>query len=318
MTHYSTNAHAALVVIGLVVAGCTDEPGVGPPGQTGPRGLTGSRGDDGEVGPAGPRGERGPAGELGPRGAPGTPGRNGSAGAAGARGATGASGAAGARGATGARGPSGPNETTSRICHEYGGRCVATLTRTTSNRGVIETLDTAGNTLARFSTLSSNSDRGWIGAYDAAQGRAVAGVNGNGTVWGTTKSFVVPHPEDPDSLIVYASLEGPKPDLYARGLVELAETSAHVEFQRHFAALVGEPETISVMLTPYGLSCVGAYIESVESTGFIIRRPNADASCRVSWMAIGARKNYQHHKTIVDRTCNEFTSPQDNENCTDQ
>ena len=71
-----------------------------------------------------------------------------------------------------------------------------------------------------------------------ATGTETAGINGRtGTVFGNTKSFIVPDPSQPDRKIRYTSLEGPEAAIYVRERAELLQGQALVEFPDHFAAL---------------------------------------------------------------------------------
>jgi len=120
--HVIRRSTCALVVLSLLLAGCTPtgEPRVsglaaevgslgtqgpagpaGADGATGPQGPAGSAGADGATGPQGPGGERGLTGLQGAPGADGAMGSTGAEGAAGPQGPEGPQGFTGAAGATG-------------------------------------------------------------------------------------------------------------------------------------------------------------------------------------------------------------------------
>ncbi len=134
-----------IVLVALVVAGCTgqapdgDVGAEGPPGPQGEKGEKGDKGDKGDVGPQGPagsntgtqgpqgpqgpqglkgdKGDTGAQGPMGPQGLPGTPGTNGTNGS---NGAPGAQGPQGPQGPQGAQGPAGVGGLSVRVLDKNG------------------------------------------------------------------------------------------------------------------------------------------------------------------------------------------------------
>ena len=66
-----------------------------------------------------------------------------------------------------------------------------------------------------------------------------------------TKSFVLPHPNDPSLVIRFISLEGPEAGTYFRGRGRLEGRAAVIEVPESFR-LVTEPDSLSVQLTSVG------------------------------------------------------------------
>ena len=66
-----------------------------------------------------------------------------------------------------------------------------------------------------------------------------------------TKSFLDPHPTDPNLVIAYVSLEGPEAGTYFRGRGRIQNGIARITVPEHFR-LVTDPEGLTVQITPIG------------------------------------------------------------------
>ena len=66
-----------------------------------------------------------------------------------------------------------------------------------------------------------------------------------------TKSFLDPHPTDPNLVIAYVSLEGPEAGTYFRGRGRFQNGIARISVPEHFR-LVTDPEGLTVQVTPIG------------------------------------------------------------------
>lgn len=78
------------------------------------------------------------------------------------------------------------------------------------------------------------------------------GVFAGGNIGATgTKSFLDPHPTDPNLVIAYISLEGPEAGTYFRGRGRIQNGIARIAVPEHFR-LVTDPEGLTVQITPIG------------------------------------------------------------------
>ncbi len=78
------------------------------------------------------------------------------------------------------------------------------------------------------------------------------GVFAGGNIGATgTKSFLDPHPTDPNLVIAYVSLEGPEAGTYFRGRGRIQNGIARIAVPEHFR-LVTDPEGLTVQITPIG------------------------------------------------------------------
>jgi hypothetical protein len=78
------------------------------------------------------------------------------------------------------------------------------------------------------------------------------GVFAGGNIGATgTKSFLDPHPTDPNLSIAYISLEGPEAGTYFRGRGRFQNGMARIAVPEHFR-FVTDPEGLTVQVTPIG------------------------------------------------------------------
>ena len=91
---------------------------------------------------------------------------------------------------------------------------------------------------ARVVTGVDPGNNGFIHVYDQFNvlkaGIQIDGT-GQGDIFGDVKNFRVPHPEDNDKEIWYASLEGPEAAAYVRGTAKLINGKVEIEFPEHFS-----------------------------------------------------------------------------------
>ncbi|MDQ6764544.1 MAG: hypothetical protein M3Z22_00345 [Verrucomicrobiota bacterium] len=99
------------------------------------------------------------------------------------------------------------------------------------------------NTSGLSNTVASFGSLGWTDTT------AIFG-SGNSVVSGT-KSFVEPHPTDPNKVIKFVSLEGPEAGTYFRGRGKFKGKQAIIEVPETFR-MVTEEEGLSVQVTPIG------------------------------------------------------------------
>lgn len=283
------SATASVVVLSvLACAGCQELAGPdGEPGIEGAPGPAGAQGAVGPQGPAGPQGAPGPPGEQGPAGAQGPQGQ---------RGPQGVQGPVGSQGPQGPRGPQGPAGSAFELSNilalgDASGAgaliCKNTSNQTTSVLGVSGTTDSGIMYLStpegtpRLFAQISNAEEGELFLYRAQSrlsltltsvsegGRLdvygpnnaiVAGITPAGVVFGTSKTFRVPDPDDASRDIVYTSVESPEALMLHRGTGRLRGGRGVITLPEHFARLMA-PETVSATVTPMSGDSLGLAVE---------------------------------------------------------
>lgn len=88
-----------------------------------------------------------------------------------------------------------------------------------------------------------------------------------GSLFATTKSFLIDHPTKPGKKLRYGSLEGPENGVYVRGRTQ----DTVIELPEYWTKLV-DPESITVTLTPIGRSRMPS-INRVENNRIYLNRP---------------------------------------------
>jgi hypothetical protein len=140
-----------------------------------------------------------------------------------------------------------------------------------------------------------------VSVYNWAD-NATAGIRGGtGEVWGVTKSFLVPHPQNDELMIRYTSLEGPTPDIYMRGSVMLEAGRASVDLPEHFAALVN-PEDLTITLTPRSVDSLGVAVSAADQNGFeIAELYQGMGDYRVDFVVFGLRAGYEDYPVYLSK-----------------
>ena len=117
---------------------------------------------------------------------------------------------------------------------------------TVSANGTLLVADTTGDVV----TINSGNNITIVG--DAINDRLTISLTNDvtisGSLFATTKSFLIPHPTKKGMKLKYGSLEGPENGIYVRG--ELSGSSI-IELPEYWWNLV-DSETITVHITAYG------------------------------------------------------------------
>ncbi len=117
--------------------------------------------------------------------------------------------------------------------------------------------------------------------------------SGAGLVFGITKSFRVPDPNNPERMIRYTSVEGPEAAIYTRGTAELVRGHTYVEFPEHFAAMAA-PNTVTVTLTPRSAESLGLAAVDVTTAGFeVAELLRGSGSYDFDFVAYAVRKGFE-------------------------
>jgi hypothetical protein len=141
------------------------------------------------------------------------------------------------------------------------------------NGGIVEGFGADGNETVRISTVMGQPDSGGISIFDSLGIHTASmtfDADGNSMVVADVKSFTMPHPTQPDRLIVYACIEGPEAAVFVRGTAPLVHGEATVSLPDHFVH-VANAETMTVQVTPLSADSMGLAVVAKERTGFIIR-----------------------------------------------
>jgi len=131
------------------------------------------------------------------------------------------------------------------------------------------------------------------------------GVVGYGTAYGffTTgnftaggaKSFVEPHPSDPEKEIRFVSLEGPESGTYFRGSARTVNGFATIEVPESFR-MVTDDKNLTVVVTPVGELAIMACI--TKSLDRIVIQSSKDVD--FDYVVNGVRKAFKDHEAISE------------------
>jgi hypothetical protein len=178
---------------------------------------------------------------------------------------------------------------------------------TSANTGYISTRGANGNYNIIGSYLSGYPNNGYIGVQDAS-GNTQAGMyvnNANlGIIFGDTKSFRVPNPDQPGTDIWYTCPEGPEASAYIRGTGHLENGRAEIIYPDHFKAVISS-EGITVQLSPLSAESMGLAAVEKRNDRVIVRElGNGTGSYDFSYTIMAVRKGFENYRVI--RPSDEF------------
>ncbi len=160
------------------------------------------------------------------------------------------------------------------------------------------------------STFNNNGSIGVYDQNDERQVRCYVNSSNLGVVEADVKNFVIPHPEKPGKEIVYACIEGPEVAAYERGMGQLKDGEAEVFFSKTFR-LVANPQTMTVVVTPYSADSKGLAIVEQTATGFKVRELyQGQGNYSFSWEVKAVRKGYEDFKSVRDQPEDPNTDPE--------
>ncbi|WNJ18705.1 hypothetical protein [Pontibacter sp. G13] len=179
------------------------------------------------------------------------------------------------------------------------------LSETAVGGGFIGTYGPNGQFNISLSSLVGNADNGYVGVWDqtgAIQAGVYVDANGDGIVFGDQKNFRMDHPLDPQKEIWYGSLEGPELAAYVRGTAELVNGEATVEFPEYYQ-LVGNAQTMTVILTPLSGQSEGLAVVEKTSTGFrVVELRKGSGTYSFDWEVKCVRQGYEDYRVIRDKS----------------
>ncbi|MEM8891082.1 MAG: hypothetical protein AAGD28_24100, partial [Bacteroidota bacterium] len=179
----------------------------------------------------------------------------------------------------------------------------ASLFAGASDQGVVRTYGSNGNLNAIMVSMTGDANRGTIRVYDA-NGNSQAGLNvnssGQGVVFADVKNFRMPHPEQADKEIWYASIEGPEAAAYARGTASLVNGEAQISFPDHFN-LVANASTMTIILTPLSADSKGMAVIEKGPNGFQVKELwQGNGNYDFDWEVKAVRKGFENYRVIRD------------------
>lgn len=167
--------------------------------------------------------------------------------------------------------------------------------------GRVFTFGPNGQPNAGFGTSSSNDNNGWMGIYDTsglAQAGAYINNSGQGVIFGDVKNFAIENPNDPETDIWYASLEGPEAAAYIRGTAELVNGQAVITFPDHFLAVASEQE-MTVQVTPLSADSLGLAVVEKSLEGVVVRElHNGSGNYEFDFYVTAVRQGYENFEVI--------------------
>ncbi|NOT37860.1 MAG: hypothetical protein HOP11_10825 [Saprospiraceae bacterium] len=144
-----------------------------------------------------------------------------------------------------------------------------------------------------------------FGILDQGTNLMRAGIKFTGSiyeVYGSQKTFVVDHPLEKDSLIVFSCIEGPESAAYERGTGSLVNGRATIHFSINFKLIVN-PSTITINLTPLSLNSLGlAVIEKTDGDFLVGELHNGTGNYSFDWEVKGKRIGFENFQSTRPKT----------------
>jgi hypothetical protein len=167
--------------------------------------------------------------------------------------------------------------------------------------GAMATFGANGNLNAALVDLAQDANLGAVAVYDAngtEQAFMLVDTDGRGFVVADVKSFRVPNPDQPETDIVYAAIEGPEAAAYVRGTGRLVDGAATIEMPRHFASIASS-RGLTVQLTPNSPQSRGLAVEEKSTERIVVRElMNGKGNYKFDWEVKCIRKGYEDYRVI--------------------
>ncbi len=180
---------------------------------------------------------------------------------------------------------------------------VIELTPSNTEEGIIKVLSPS---LLNFNYMGFNLDNQYplMGIGVGSSIRAgFKYLNSSSTeVFANVKTFVMDHPLKLDSVIVFASVEGPEAAAYERGTAYLVNGRAKVLFSDYFSLIVNHTST-TISLTPISLDSKGLTIIEKNKDGFTVGELyGGNGNYSFDWEVKGVRKGYENFHVIRNKS----------------
>ena len=178
---------------------------------------------------------------------------------------------------------------------------VTAIDYTTDGSGHIRTFGTNGNPNVHLWSMGGAPNRGAIDVCDT-NGTYQAGIlvnaSGDGVVYGDTKNFRMANPNQPDTDIWYACIEGPEAAAYLRGTARLENGRAFIPFPDHFQA-VAITDGMTVQVTPLSMESEGLVVTKKSIQGIEVRElRSGTGTYDFDYTVMAVRDGYQDYKVI--------------------
>lgn len=172
---------------------------------------------------------------------------------------------------------------------------------TESEGGFVHVRGPNGNLNAAMWFLNGWPNNGFIDVFDSL-GQNQAGMYvdtaGNGVIFADQKNFRIDNPNDPETEIWYASLEGPEAGTYFRGTAKLESGRAVVQFPEHFT-VVASPVGMTVQVVPLSAKSLGMAVTEKTAEYIVVEElNNGTGSYSFDFTVSAVRKGYEDYKVI--------------------
>lgn len=121
------------------------------------------------------------------------------------------------------------------------------------------------------------------------------------SVFADVKNFRTANPDDEETDIVYACIEGPEAAMYVRGTAWLTAGQARIELPRHFEVMAAE-QGFTVSLTPLSPQSRGLCVvyKRPGSIG-VAELMNGTGSYEFDWEVKAVRKGFENYEVIREK-----------------
>lgn len=153
---------------------------------------------------------------------------------------------------------------------------------------------------------NANARTPFVGVLDPDTGNAIGGVrrltDGRSELFADVKNFVADNPRDPETMIVYACVEGPEAAAYVRGTARLVDGAARVELPQHFQDVV-VAEGMTVQVTPRSAQSKGLAVVERSPEGFAVRELlGGSGTYEFDWEVKGVRRGFEKYEVIRSKS----------------
>lgn len=137
-----------------------------------------------------------------------------------------------------------------------------------------------------------------VGDDGSIQRALLFASNNLGHLQANIKNFVEPNELDPDTDIVYASVEGPEAAAYVRGTGRLVDGRATIALPDHFRVSCIE-EGMTVQLTPRSFDSKGLALGKVSLSGIEVGELHGGTGTYdFDWHVKAIRKGFKHYEPV--------------------
>jgi hypothetical protein len=169
------------------------------------------------------------------------------------------------------------------------------------NTGAITLFGPNGKAIVTLSSAMGLPNNGAVEVTDATgahQARMSFTNTGNSIVMADVKSFVVRHPAQPDTDIMYVCIEGPEAAVFVRGTAQLVNGEAGVDLPDHFVH-VANLDTMTVHVTPLSADSEGLAVVGKGRAGFVVRElQRGSGNYDFDWEVKCVRRGHEDFRVI--------------------